>query len=133
MIDIQLALQQLNEARDSLRSSLKTRKEISIAKNDTQYKEIDTTKLFTKGNSSEFDVAIVDLIEKNRAQDEEIRNLNLEKESQAMLSCEVTKQKKKAIEDKTILEEDKRTLANRLEEKSKELSKISNQQLDTLS
>ena len=47
--------------------------------------------------------------------------------------CEVTKQKKKAIEDKTILEEDKRILANRLEEKLEELSKISNQQLDTLS
>ena len=46
--------------------------------------------------------------------------------------CEVTKQKKKVIEDNTILEEDIIILANRLEEKSKELSKISNQQLDTL-
>ena len=42
-------------------------------------------------------------------------------------------QKKKAIEDKTILEEDKRILVNRLQEKLEELSKISNQQLDTLS
>ena len=46
--------------------------------------------------------------------------------------CKVTEQKKKAIEDKAILEEDKRILANRLEEKSEELSKISNMQLDTL-
>ena len=72
-------------------------------------------------------------MEKNRVQAKEIRNLKLEQESQAILLCEVTEQKKKAIEYKTILEEDKRILANRLEEKSKELSKISNQQLDTLS
>ena len=32
-----------------------------------------------------------------------------------------------------MLEDDKRNLANRLEEKSTELSKISNMQLDTLS
>ena len=47
--------------------------------------------------------------------------------------CEVTEQKKKFIEDKTIIEEDKIMLANRLEENSEELSKISNQQLDTWS
>ena len=45
----------------------------------------------------------------------------------------MTKQKKKAIDDKTILEEYKRILVNRLEKKSEELSKISNQQLDTFS
>ena len=95
--------------------------------------EISTLKLFTNGNQSDFDAKIVELIEKNRAQVEEIKNLKLEKETQAILICEVTKQKKKAIEDKTICEEDKRILANRLEEKSEELSKISNQQLDTLS
>ena len=72
-------------------------------------------------------------MEKNRAQAKEIRNLKLEQESQAILLCEVTKKKKKAIKDKIILEEDKRILANRLEEKLEELSKISNQQLDTLS
>ena len=57
----------------------------------------------------------------------------MEQESQAILLCEVTEQKKKAIEDKTILEEDNIILANILGEKSEELSKISNQQLDTLS
>ena len=77
-IEIHLILHQLNEARHALRSSLKRRKEISIAENDTQYKQIDTTKLFAKGNSSEFDATIVDLIEKNRAQTEEIKNLKLE-------------------------------------------------------
>ena len=126
VIDIHLSLQQLNEARDALRSSLKRRKEIAIVENDTHYKEIDTTKLFIKGNSSEFDATIAYLMEKNRAQVEEIKNLKLEQESRAILLCEVTKQKKKVVKDKTILEEDKRILANRLEEKSEELSKISN-------
>ena len=49
-----------------------------------------------------------------------------------MLLCEVTKQKKKSIEDRSMLEEDKRILANRLEEKIEELSKVTNQHLDTL-
>ena len=64
VIYIQLALQQLNEVRDALRSSLKRRKEIAIAENETHYKEIDTTELFTEGNSSKFDAAIADLMEK---------------------------------------------------------------------
>ena len=72
-------------------------------------------------------------METNRAQEEEIINLKLEQESQAILVCEVTEQKKKAIEDKTLLEEDKRISAHRLEEKSEELSKVSNQQMGTLS
>ena len=65
-------------------------------------------------------------MEKNRTQAKEITNLKLEQEPKTILICEVTEQKKKAIEDKTLLEEDKRTLAHRLEEKSDELSKVSN-------
>ena len=72
-------------------------------------------------------------MEKNRVQDEEIRTLKIEQESQAMMLCEVTEQKKRAIEDKTMIEDDKRNLANILEEKSIELARISNMQLDTLS
>ncbi len=95
--------------------------------------EIDTTKLFVDGNSNEFDATVANLMENNRIQAKEIRNLKLEQESQAILLCEVTKEKKKAIEDKAMIEEDKRILANRLEEKSTKLTKISNMQLDTLS
>ena len=80
MIDIHLALQQLNEPRDALKSSLKRRKEIVIVENDTHYKEIDTTKLFIDGNSSEFDAAIIDLMEKNREQPKKIKNIKLEQE-----------------------------------------------------
>ena len=57
----------------------------------------------------------------------------MEQESQAMMLCEVIEQKKRAIEDKVMIEEDKRNLANRLEEKSTKLAGISNMQLDTLS
>ena len=72
-------------------------------------------------------------MEKNSVQVEEIRNLKIEKESQSMILYDVTKQKKRAIEDKVMIEEDKRTLENILEEKSIELTIISNMQLDTLS
>ena len=89
--------------------------------------------MFSNGDSKESNVAIEKLMEKNRAQVEEIRSLQIEQESQAMILCEITEQKKRAIEDRAMLEDDKRNLANRLEEKSIELTKISNMQLDTLS
>ena len=96
-IKIHLILHSLEEARDELRKSLKRRKDIAIAENDTQYKEIDTTKIFANGDSKEFDLAIVDLMEKNKSQAEETRNLKIEQESQAMMLCEVTKQKKESL------------------------------------
>ena len=71
-------------------------------------------------------------MEKNRVQAEEIRSLKMEHESQAIMLCEITEQKKRAVEDKIMLEDDKRNLANRLEEKSIELARISNMQMDTL-
>ena len=72
-------------------------------------------------------------MEKNRIQAEEIRILKLEQESKAIMLFKVTKQKKKAIKDKAMIEEDKRTLTNKLQEKSIELTRISDIQLDTLS
>ena len=102
----------MNEVRDDLKKSLKRRKEISIEKNDTQYREIDTTKLFANGDSNEFDAIVADLMEKNRAKVEEIRNLKLEQESQTILLCEVTKQKKKNMENKAMIE-NKRIMANK--------------------
>ena len=72
-----------------MRKSLKRRRDIAIAKNDTQYKYIDTTKVFSNGDSEEFDATIVDLMEKNKSQVEEIRSLKIEKESQSMMLCEV--------------------------------------------
>ena len=43
-----------------------------------------------------------------------------------MMLCEITEQKKRVIEDKAIIEDDKRNLANGLEEKSIELARVSN-------
>ena len=48
------------------------------------------------------------------------------------MMCEITKKKKRAVKDKAILEDDKRNLTKRLEEKSTELTRISNMQMDTL-
>ena len=97
-----------------------------MAENDIHYKEIDTTQVFSNGDSKEFDATIAKLMKKNRAQAEEIRSLKMEHESQAMMLCEITKQKKRVVEDRVMLEDDKRNLANRLEEKSTELTRISN-------
>ena len=72
-------------------------------------------------------------MENNIAQGEEIRTLKTKQESQAMMLCEVTEQKKRAIKYKVMMEDDKKNLANRLEEKSIKLSRTSNMQLDTLS
>ena len=58
-------------------------------------------------------------MEKNRVQAEKIKNFKLEQESQAILLCEVTKQNKRAMEEKAMIEEDKRILNNKLEECSK--------------
>ena len=126
MIDVHLALHKVEEARQELRKSLKRRKDIAIAENDIHYKEIDTTQVFSNQDSKEFDAAIVELMEKNKAQAEEIRSLKMEQESQATMLCEITKKKKRAVEDRAMLEDDKRNLANRLEEKSTKLTKISN-------
>ena len=90
-IEIHLVLHSLEECREELRKSLKRRRKITIAENDTHYKEIDTSKVFANGDSKEFDFSIVDLMEKNRAQVEEIRSLKIEQESQAMMVCERTK------------------------------------------
>ena len=106
---------------------------MDIVDNDIYYKEIDTNEVFAKGDSKEFDAAIAKLMEKNRIQAKEISSLKIEHESQAMMLCEIIEQKKRAVEDRAMLEDDKRNLANRLEEKSTKLTRISNMQMDTLS
>ena len=126
VIDVQLALHKVEEAREELRKSLKRRKDMAIVDNNIHYKEIDTIEVFAKGHSKEFDATIAKLMEKNRIQVEEIRSLKIEHESEAMMLCEITEQKKRTIEDRAMLEDDKRNLANRLEEKSTKLTRISN-------
>ena len=69
---------------------MKRRKEIAIEENDTHYQEIDTTKLFAEGKLSEFDTTVADLMEKNGALTEEVRNIKIEQEVQSIFLCEVT-------------------------------------------
>ena len=97
VIDVHLTLHNVEEAREELRKSLKKRKDMAIVDNEIYYKEIDTTKVFAKGDSKEFDATIAELMEKNRIQVEEIRSLKIEHESQAMMLCEITKQKKRSL------------------------------------
>ena len=65
-VDVHLALHKLEEVREELRKSLKRRKDVAIAENDIHYKEIDNIQVFSNGDSKEFDVAIEELMEKNR-------------------------------------------------------------------
>ena len=81
VIDVHLALHELEEAREELRKSLKRRKEIAIAENDNHYKDIDTTEVFAKGDTKDFDAAIAELMEKNIVQAKKIRSLKMEHES----------------------------------------------------
>ena len=126
VIDVQLALHKLEEAREELQKSLKRRKDIAIAENDINYKEIDTIEVFSNGDTKEFDVAIAELMEVNKSQVEEIRTLKIEQESQAIMLCEVTEKKKRAIEEKSMTEDDKRNLTNILEENTIEFERVSN-------
>ncbi|MDF3686085.1 hypothetical protein [Enterobacter hormaechei] len=78
VIDVQLALHKVEEAREELRRSLKRRNEIAIAENDIHYKEIDTTKPFANGDTKEFDPTIAELMEKHKVQADEIRSIYLD-------------------------------------------------------
>ena len=82
--------------------------------------------MFSNRDTQDFEATIVDLMERNKDQVEEIRYLKIEQESQAMMLCEITEQKKRAIEDKVMIEDDKINLANILEENSIELARVSN-------
>ena len=46
--------------------------------------------------------------------------------------CEVTKKKKKVEEDKVMIEDDKRLLTIRLEEKTSKVHRIASMQLETM-
>ena len=81
---------------------------MAIQQGDMQYQELDIAGLFDEGNSSEYDEAIVDLMEKNNSLNEEVRNLKREQETQSILLCETIELKNKVEEDRVIIEEYKR-------------------------
>ena len=76
-IELCLTLHQLHEQIEELQYSLKRRKELAIEKNDTHYQEEDATDLFEEGSSSEFDVLVVDMMEKNGALTKEVKNIKI--------------------------------------------------------
>ena len=57
-------------------------------------------------------------MEHNSALNEEVRNLKREHEIQALIPCEEIELRKKVEEDRAMINEDKRSLTSRLEEKT---------------
>ena len=88
-----------------------------IQLNEFNYEEVKTQGLFDTRDSSESDAIIADLLEKKSILNEGYRGLKREHEIQSMRLCEVTKQKKKGEEEKVMVEEDKRQMAIRIEER----------------
>ena len=66
VIDVHLTLHKVEEEREEFRKSLKRRKHMAIVDNEIHYKEIDTTEVFAKGDSKEFDALIAKLMEKKK-------------------------------------------------------------------
>ena len=105
---------------------------MAIQSNESTFKEEDNTGLFNNGNPSECDATIAELMEKNNTLKEEVTNLKREHEMQAIRLCEEIEQRKKAIEDKVMIEDDTRILRNRLDEKIFDIQKLTNTQLELM-
>ena len=71
-------------------------------------------------------------MEKNNALSEEVRNLKREYEIQSMKWFEEKKFRKKDKEDRVMIDENKRTLTNILEERTFDVEKLTNTQLDMM-
>ena len=97
---------------------------MAIQSNESNFKEEDITRLFDDGNPREYDSAIIDLIESNNTLKEEVTNLKREHEVQAIRLCEEIEKRKKAIEDKVMIENDIRVLRNKLDEKTCDIQKL---------
>ena len=72
------------------------------------------------------DEALKKLLKKNSAKVKEAKDLKIEQETQSITLHEEIKQKKKAMEEKLMVEEEKRMMARRLEKRSIEVQKIIN-------
>ena len=107
-IDLHLAFEKVKVVKEELEKSLKRRKEMTIQKNDTQYKEERNEDLCDEGRSNEIDVAIPYLLDKKKILNEQVRALKKEHEIKSIRLCEVTVQKKKDEEEKVMVDDDKR-------------------------
>ena len=102
---------------------------MAIQSNESNFKEEDIIGLFDDGNPSEYDLAIANLIERNNTLKEEVTNLKREHEIQAIRLCEETEIRKKAIEEKVMIEDDTRLLRNILDEKISYVKNLTKTQL----
>ena len=83
-LDLEMALAQLNEAKEHLSQSLRRRMELAKEMNDHQYFETKIEDLFPSSSSNEANEAnnaIKELLEKNGSLQEEVRMLKREQES----------------------------------------------------
>lgn len=71
-------------------------------------------------------------LEKNSVLTKEAKDLKREQEIQLVTLCEAMEQKKKAMEDKLMAEEEKRQMAIKLEERTFEVHKLTSHQLDMI-
>ena len=70
------------------------------------------------GKSSEYDEAIIDIMEKNNALNKNVRNLRREHEIQVVRLCKETKLTNTYEEDRVMMNEDQRILSRKLEDKT---------------
>ena len=131
-IDIQLLLHQLKNVRDILIQSMKKRKDMAIQLNESNFKEEDTTRLFDSGNPNECDVAIANLMQKNNDLSEEVRNLKRKHEIQSVRLFEEIELRKKVEDEKVMIEDDTKVLRNGLDEKTSDVQKLTNTQLEMM-
>ena len=111
---------------------MKKRKDMAIQSNASNFKEEDNTRLFDNRNPSECDATIVDLMDKSNTLKEEVTNLKREHEIQAIRLCEEIELRKKAKEEKVMIENDSRVLKNRLDEKTSDVQKLTTTQLEMM-
>ena len=110
----------MEEAREELKKCLKRKKEISIVENDTQYREIDTTKLFSNGDCSEFESTIVDpdelMVEleilRNNMAKEDAKFLCLDKEKER-ITMNALFERKALLKRMTLLPKQNKKLEDR--------------------
>ena len=105
---------------------------MAIQLNDNQQIKVDTKGLLDNGKIGNKDEAMIEFLENNSALVKEVKYLKIEQEIKSIALCEAIEQRKKAMANKLMVEEDKRQIASRLEETSFQVHKLTNNQLDMI-
>lgn len=94
-LEIRMTMSQINEKRDSLRQSLKIRKELGQKTNETTYQEAIIEQIYDENMFDESNATIADLTEKNNGLTEQVKSLRRELDLQSTRMCELMEQKRK--------------------------------------